>query len=441
VLADKAYAEAEQFLEDGKKGNALIAFAASMTYRPGFRDAKVRIGDVKLALQREVTFFVVLDRFATSGAGEQDLATRLKPELIAQAFDDRIPLRVVTTAPTSQARGVRVAGALSSYRFGPVQISSRNEGCEYVQGYDTVPNPARADAEHAVSSAEQRLAQAERDVDQYQRDLDRVQRDHDDKLKDQARYESDADRARASYEHCMANLPKDASSSSSPCSSEKSSYDSAQNYLQNQRSRVQSAQDDVTRAREQVQRNNESRSTARREVEDTQRRMRDVPITIQQPHYERENFTVETRSIDATVTLKLRAEALQDRIPLLNDETFPQTVAPIRDEGWLARPATCPPNGKRIHLPDEQALRGELVKLTIATLREKVRTIYDSYRTKYLADARRHEASGAPEEAVESYVRYLLTGFKNIDPNDGKQIGEFLRKTRGFGRIDLLGSL
>ncbi len=46
-----------------------------------------------------------------------------------------------------------------------------------------------------------------------------------------------------------------------------------------------------------------------------------------------------------------------------------------------------------------------------------------------------------PEDAVESYVRYLLTGIKNIDPKDGKQIGEFLRKTRGFGRIDLLGGL
>jgi hypothetical protein len=38
-------------------------------------------------------------------------------------------------------------------------------------------------------------------------------------------------------------------------------------------------------------------------------------------------------------------------------------------------------------------------------------------------------------------VRYLLTGIKNIDPGNARQIGEFLHKTRGFGRIDLLGSL
>ena len=141
------------------------------------------------------------------------------------------------------------------------------------------------------------------------------------------------------------------------------------------------------------------------------------------------------------MTLKLRAETLQDKTTLLNDEVFPQAIPPIQDEGWLARPATCPARGKRIALPNEEALRGELVKMTIATLREKVQTMYESYRTKFLADARRLESSGAPEEAVESYVRYLMTGIKNIDPKDGKQIGEFLRKTRGFGRIDLLGGL
>jgi hypothetical protein len=204
---------------------------------------------------------------------------------------------------------------------------------------------------------------------------------------------------------------------------------------------VQSAQGYLRSARERMQSAAERRNSARRDVEDYSRRMREEPATIQQPHHERENYAVEIRSIDATVTLKLRAETLQDKATLLDDEVFPQTIKPIQDEGWLARPATCPAQGKRIMLPNEAALRGELVKMTIATLREKVQTIYESYRTKFLADARRLEASGAPEDAVESYVRYLLTGIKNIDPKDSKQIGEFLRKTRGFGRIDLLGGL
>jgi hypothetical protein len=169
--------------------------------------------------------------------------------------------------------------------------------------------------------------------------------------------------------------------------------------------------------------------------------MRETPMTIQVPHHERENYAVETRSIDAMVVLKLRAEALHEKATLLDDEVFPQAIQPVSDDGWAARPATCPQQGKSIRLPNEEAMRVQLVKMTIATLRDKVQTMYDSYRTKFLADARRQESSGIPEDAVESYVRYLLTGIKNIDPKDGKQIGEFLRKTRGFGRIDLLGGL
>jgi tetratricopeptide (TPR) repeat protein len=441
TLAEQSYSRAENFRENGKKGNALIEYAACVTYRPGFRDAKAQIGDVKLSLQNELTFYVLLDRFAASSAGDQEIASRMKPELVAQAFDDRIPLRVVGALPqrADTARGVRVVGGLSAYRFGPPRVATRNEQCEYIRGYDTVPNPRRADAERQLSYAEQRLASAERDVDREQKDVDRYQRDVDDAQRDQAREESDADRARADYDRCMSR--SSSSTSSSPCSSERSRYESEQRDVENRRSRVESAQGYLRSARERMQSAAERRNSTRRDVEEQSRRVREEPATIQQPHHERENYAVEIRSIDATVTLKLRAETLQDKATLLDDEVFPQTIKPIQDEGWLARPATCPSQGKRIALPNETTLRAELVKMTIGTLREKVQTMYESYRTKFLADARRLEASGAPEDAVESYVRYLLTGLKNIDPKDGKQIGEFLRKTRGFGRIDLLGGL
>lgn len=439
ALAEESYNAAEKFGETGKKGNALIEYAACVTYRPGFKDAKAAIGDVKLALQKELTFFVQLDKFASSSAGEAEIAGKMKPELIGQAFDERIPLRVVGSSPGKDARGVRVAGTLSAYRFGPAKSATRNESCEYIRGYDTVPNPRRADAERQVKYAEQRLSSAEQDVDREQREVDRYQRGVDDAEKELARQEAEADKARAEYDRCMSSSSN--STSSSPCSSEKYRVESEGRDVENNRSRVDSARGYLRSARERVASANERKSSARRDVEDQNRRMREEPPTIQQPHHERENYSVEIRSIDATVTLKLRAETLQDKTTLLNDEVFPQTIKPIVDEGWLARPATCPAQGKRLALPNEATLRGELLKMAIATLREKVSAVYESYRTKFLADARRLEASGAAEDAVESYVRYLLTGIKNIDAADAKQIGEFLRKTRGFGRIDLLGGL
>jgi hypothetical protein len=440
ALAEQSYARAEAFRDGGKKGNALIELAACVTYRPGFRDAKVLIGDVKLSLQNELTFYVLLDKFAAAGSGEQDIVSRLKPELVAQAFDERIPLRVVGTAPGKGVRGVRVAGGLSAYRFGPPKVNTRYEQCTYIKGYDTVPNPRRADAERQVAQAEQRMAQVDKEADSIQSDMDRAQEAVDRELKDQARAESELDRTREAYQKCQSSKSS-SSSSSDPCWSEKSSMESDQRDLESERRDVQNRQGDLSRVRDRLSSLNDRRSSARQDLERENRRMRDEPQTIQEPHHERENFTIEMRSVDAAVSLKLRAETLQDKVTLLNDEVFPQVILPIKDEGWAARPATCPGQGKRIQLPNESALRAQLMKMTIATLREKVQTMYESYRTKFLADARRLEAGGAPEDAVEAYVRYLMTGIKNIDPKDSKQIGDFLRKTRGFGRIDLLGGL
>ena len=70
------------------------------------------------------------------------ISPAMKADLVAQAFDDRLPLRVVTSPPSKDARGIRVAGALAGYRVGPPRNGSRNEQCDYIRGYDTGANPA-----------------------------------------------------------------------------------------------------------------------------------------------------------------------------------------------------------------------------------------------------------------------------------------------------------
>src|SRR5262249_50732896 len=159
------------------------------------------------------------------------------------------------------------------------------------------------------------------------------------------------------------------------------------------------------------------------------------------PNDKQHQYDITVTSLDAAVTVRLNAESLQEHTTLLKDEAFVQALPTYVQKSWLANPAKCPATGQAAHMPSTAEVKDELVKKSIATLREKVQTLYDNYRTKFLADARRQEAAGTPDEAVESYVRYLLTGLKNIDPKDGKQISDFLGKTRGFGKIDLLGGL
>src|SRR5262249_44226613 len=90
ALAERSYKRAQAFLDAGKNGNALMELAACVSYRPGYRDAKMKIGELKLALQKELLFTVQLSSFDDqSPAG--DFGSALSPELLGQSLDDRLP--------------------------------------------------------------------------------------------------------------------------------------------------------------------------------------------------------------------------------------------------------------------------------------------------------------------------------------------------------------
>jgi hypothetical protein len=147
-------------------------------------------------------------------------------------------------------------------------------------------------------------------------------------------------------------------------------------------------------------------------------------------------------TLNAAITVRISLENLQERTKVLDNEPFQYTVR-HRDETFPAQPGRCAEvaHGKRLRLPSERDVRQALVNKAIAGIREKVLGSYERYRQRFLASARREEAAGLAEEAVEAYVRYVLTGLKSIDPKDEKQIRRFLSKTRGFGKLDQLGSL
>ena len=438
-LAEQAYGRAEAFLQKNKRGNALMELAACVGYRPAYKDAKLRIGELKLELTKELMFTVVLDRFA-AGAGSPDLANALSPELLARSFDERLPLRVVREAPPEKeaARGVRVSGKFDAYKFVHDQTKV-GRTCDYVCGKDTKPNPEYANVEQQVASAERRQATAEEDVARIQKDVDRYQKEVDGLMKDVDRAQQDADKARADLDRCRQQAkPGD----SSACSSEDSRFRSEQSDLENQRRRISSPQSNLSSARDRLASANESRNSARRDRERETERMRTTPRTIEVDRMCAHNYSVDVHTLAARVTVELSAEALADKTKILDKEPFEYKVA-RKDEAFEAQQGRCAAvaSGDPLTLPSEKDVKQELVTQAIGGVREKVMGTYDRYRQRFLADARREEAAGLSEEAVEAYVRYLLTGLKGIDPKDEKQIGAFLAKTRGFGKIDLLGGL
>ena len=443
TLAERAYARAEEFAAAGKRGNALVEYAAAETYRPDYRDARLRIGELKLALRKELTFFVVLEPFAADPRAP-DLAATLSPDLLAQSFDERLPLRVQRDAPRGKepARGVRLSGRFDGYAFDP-RKDTEPRTCQYVCRTEMRPNPEHDRAEQAVASAERRLAQAEEEVARYQKDVDRYQHDVDEVMKEVTRQEQEVDRARADYEKCRDRAQSDTSSTSSnPCSSEESRYRSEQSDLESARRRLESPQGWLSTSRDQLARSSESRNNARRDKDRELETMRTTPRNIEVPVNCDYNYSVAVHTLRAGVTVRISVESLAERTKVLDNEPF-QYAVQHRDETFPAQPGRCAEvaQGKRLKLPSEKAVRQALVNKAIAGIREKVLGTYDRYRQRFLADARREEAAGLAEEAVEAYVRYVLTGVKSIDPKDEKQIAEFLSRTRGFGKLDQLGSL
>jgi tetratricopeptide (TPR) repeat protein len=437
-LAEQAYDRADAFLKKNKLGNGLMELAAATSYRPGFRDAKLRLGQVKLALEQELMFTVVLDKFGDDGKSH-DLAATLSPELVAQTLDDKLPLRVAAQAPASKdPHGVHVSGKFDGYAF-VHEHGPEGHTCDYVCGTDTKPNPQYASAEQSVANAERQLASAEEEIARVQSDVDRYQKDMDSVQKDLDSAQRDADRARNDLDNCRAHQSPGAQNA---CNSEDSRMRQAQSSLDSVRQRASSPQSNLASARERLASATERRTSVRRDKDRETEHMRNTPRTIEVDRHCAHNYNVEVHTLSAGVTVVLSAEALQDKAKILTDEPFKYAVKK-QDGTFPAQPGRCAEvaNGKALNLPTEKQVKVELVTQTIAGVREKVMATYERYRQRFLADARREEAAGLGDEAVESYVRYLLTGPKAVDPKDQKQIAVFLDKARGFGKIDQLGAL
>lgn len=456
-LAEQSYARGDAFQAKGKLGNALVEFAACVDYRADYKDAKLRVGQVKLALEKEITFYVVLDKFADTGGG---LAGVLTPELLGVSFDEKLPLKVVAQAPSAKAPppppkdpkaakadapaaeasvyGVKVSGKFDGYKYTHDQ-NKVGKTCDYVCGKDYEPNPDYAAAERTVADSERQQAQADDEAARAQQEIDRWQKEVDDKQKTLMAAQADEDKARADLERCEGNKkPGD----SSACSSERSRVDSARRSVESARSYLSSPQGSLESARRRMQDARERANRARESKVRATEAMRTTPKMREIPRHCAHNFSVDVHTVRARVSVQLSAEGLADRAKILDGESF-DYKAEYADETREAQPNRCPEVAAPdpLDLPNEKKLKEELVTKTITGVREKVLATYERYRQRYLADARREEAAGLADDAVEAYVRYVLTGGKKLDPKDDKQIGEFLGKTRGFGKASSLGSL
>lgn len=434
-LAKKAFERGKVFADQGRLGNALVEFAACLHYRPDYPDAKLHFGQVKLRLQEELRYHVVLESF--SGRGNNGaLGRALKPELISQALDDRLLLQVDTKPPGDGARGVVVRGAFEGYDHRHLQKRIRRS-CDYVCGEETRPNPERPRLEQEVGSRERRLSDVEEEIGRIQKDVIRYEKEVMDVQQDVDRRMQEVDRARADLDRCRGQAdPGDAN----PCSSEQSRLESAQRSLDSERRRLDSPRRSLDSARSRLSSAQDQRESARRDRDSVLQQLRNTPELITVPRYCPFDYQVELHEVGSEVTLELTMASLADGRAILRDQPFRYSSG-RKDQTFPAHPGRCPEvaRGDPLQLPSEQELRQALVTQVIKDLRKKVMASYDSYRQEFLTAAQRHESAGLSEEAVEAYVRYVLTGPHVLEQK--KQIAEFFARARGLSKLDALWSM
>ncbi|WP_225408399.1 outer membrane exchange accessory lipoprotein TraC [Stigmatella hybrida] len=400
--AKRWFKTAQQLEEDGKLGNALLAYLRADQERVGATAARERAEGVRQRLRDEVAYLVVTPQVVDK-AESPDVAQRLAGGRLAAMLPKQVPIRVVTEVPESRV-GVKLDVVLE--RVLPLKaVEQSQRSHRYLAGNRSVPNPRR-------KQFEEKLLQTERTLEEVERKQSGV-------LREYLRHQAELTTLRMAAERCrererqkclevIQDCGKAASELDKPgqVPSECNPAECASGACRQEESLLAQSTTAVKALEVGVQVALEKSETQRREVQRGRDTVFREPITVEEPMYSDFTYDVELHrlTVKATVTSVLR------------DLTAPQAVqAPVTQDydvvhedlahkgydryGVLADP---------VQLRDELELRVEVGDKAMEDLSKRVRERFDVYRQKRVEDARRGMVRPGAEDVVETAVRVLL---------------------------------
>jgi hypothetical protein len=399
--ANRWFTTAQRLEEEGKLGNALLAYVRADQERVGATPARERAEEMRRKLKDEVAFLVVAAP-ADDKAEAPDVVQRLSPGRLSALLPRDVPIRVITTEAPKNHEGVRLGVALE--RVMPVKsVEQAQRSTRYLVTNKAVPNPRRAELETALLTQERKLEEVERKLSGVLRDYLRKQ----DELT-QVREVATRCRARerqtcgTALSECIrgysqakpGEVPKECSPSrcSPQCEAEEGTLKQKDVGVQELERRVEAGQEAAEAQRREVQR---GRDAYYRE-----------PLTVEEPVYAEYPYDVELHrfTITASVTERL--------VDLAKDAAgaSPRTAdyAAMHEDssnkaydkvGVLADP---------VQLRTEAELRVEAGDKAMASIAERVKERFNSYRQRQVEDARRGMVRPSAEDVVEKAVRALL---------------------------------
>lgn len=435
-LATAAYERADALAKKGKKGNALLELSLAQLYRPSFRDAGARMDRLKQEIRDEVTFYAVVGRFGGDPrAGE--IARELSPELLGQGIDPGLPLRIVAQAPGRGARGVKIGGKLEGYSLTRTQTPSARQ-CNYVCGRSTVQNQDYQQSAAAVNDLRTSNAQLDREVEAAGADVERHRREVENVQRDVDRAREDADRYRGDLERCQQRAPGDPAT----CAGETRRLEDAQRRLGGAEQRLARPQKRLDEASARLADAEQRREAARNGLASEEQRLAGTPQTTEVETQCTHAYNVVTHAVNAAITVKVSSEGIGDGAGGLDGAPLAFTSGK-QDETFPAQPGRCAEvqAGDPLELPSDRDIKHDLSVQAIGAIRERIVGAFEQHRMRYLSDGRREEAGGVREEAVESYVRFLLASPDAKAEADKERIRKFLVEARGITPVALRSAL
>lgn len=402
-IAAGAYDRAIAYIGRKKLGNALLALNEAEKARPGYRDARTRLLDVRIQLEDEIRLVIQVVR---APEGERNaLAVLVEERLLRWEPDARFRLSAATDRePRAGAQFVRIFPKFSAVQRGH-DMTAVGRSCTYVCGVDRVPNPEHEAASRRANEAERQMQSAEGRLRRARKQAAVEKQALATATKDRTAAEAKEKTAEDALNACR--LKKKAGGD---CSVEEAAADAAQHEREAAAERETQAKQAQTQAELEVGEAETEVAHARTHWNRMVNELSNTPTTVQVNRICTHNYGVEVHTFTASSVMSLRVHVTGDDAPVdlppklmklsQTDETFP--AFPGRCEEVAA--------GDPLKAPTDSDLDAALANQSVEQIRTRVAEWYGLYVDSYRADESNARANGNIEDANEAYIRHRLLG-------------------------------
>ncbi|PTL81558.1 outer membrane exchange accessory lipoprotein TraC [Vitiosangium sp. GDMCC 1.1324] len=399
--ARRWFTTAQRLEEEGKLGNALLAYVRADQERVGATPSRERAEAVRRKLRDEVAFLVVTGP-ADDKAEAPDVVQRLSPGRLSALLPQEVPIRVITADAPKDHEGVRLG--LSVERVMPVRtVEQTQKSQRYVVTNKAVPNPKRTELETALLEQERTLEEVERKLSGVLRDYLRKQDELVQAREVAARCRERERKACATgLNECVrafsqakpGQVPEECNPArcNPLCEAEEGALTQRSSGVQELERRLMASQENAELQRREVQR---GRDAFYRE-----------PLTVEEPVYADYPYDVELHrlSITASVTERLVDLAKDAAAASPHTEDYSAMHEDAANKAYDKVGVLADP----VQLRSEAELRVEAGDKAMGSIAERVKERFDIYRQRKVEDARRGMVRPSAEDVVETAVRALL---------------------------------